>query len=509
MSPLQKSGRVAAALGEYLIAILLIALVTAASSVLEPLAGHAAVSSLYLLSVVVLGLKFGRGPVLFAAASSAVAWYTVFIPPRFTFHIGTLEDAVVFTTFFAVALAMGHLTSRLRLKEIAERMRERRTAALYELVRQAGLAPDLESGIRAAMRLIETLFGVRVAMLLRRPDRGLAAEAHSASSFPLDEKEQAAAEWAFSHRTPAGKFTDNLPDSQAIHLPLQARADVMGILAVHPSPGTVFDVPGRELLETFAVLIGAILEKDNLLQGVKRAEILSAAERLQRVLLQGVSHELKTPLSAVRIGIDALAKQVGNNESSRTTLREIQQALRRLHRVINNLLDMTRIESGVIHPKLDWCDTEELIQAAIDLAGDGISDNPVAVETDKNLPIVKLDQALLEQSLCNLLLNAAAHNRPGTKIMIHAGITDNRLFLAVLDDGKGIDALELPHIFETFRRGGEAAPGGTGLGLAIVDGFVRAHGGSVTASNRQPRGAEFVITIPVETLQPDALKSFA
>src|SRR5262245_5736183 len=161
ISPLQKSGRVVAALGEYFIAIVLIVLVTAASSVLEPVAGHAAVSSLYLLSVVVLGLKFRRGPVLFAAASSAVAWYTVFIPPRFTFHIGTLEDAVVFTTFFAVALAMGHLTSRLRLKEIAERMRERRTAALYELVRQAGLAPDLESGIRAAMRLIETLFGMR------------------------------------------------------------------------------------------------------------------------------------------------------------------------------------------------------------------------------------------------------------------------------------------------------------------------------------------------------------
>lgn len=507
--PLQKSGRVTAALGEYFVAIVLTALVTAAASVLEPVAGHAAVSSLYLLSVVVLGLKFGRGPVLFAAASSAVAWYTVFIPPRFTFHIGTVEDAVVFTTFFAVALAMGHLTSRLRLKEIAERMRERRTAALYELVRQAGLAPDLESGIRAAMRLIETLFGVRVAMLLRRPDHALAAETHPASSFPLDGTEQAAAEWAFSNRVPAGKFTDNLAHAQAMHLPLQAGADVMGVLSVHLSPGTVFDSPGRELLETFAVLIGAILEKDDLLQGVKRAEILSAAERLQRVLLQGVSHELKTPLSAVRIGIDALAKQVGNNERSRTTLCEIQQALRRLHRVINNLLDMTRIESGVIHPKLDWCDTEELIQAAIDLAGDGISDNPVVVETDKNLPIVKLDQALLEQSLCNLLLNAAAHNRPGTKIMIHAGITDNRLFLAVLDEGKGIGALELPHIFETFRRGAEAAPGGTGLGLAIVDGFVRAHGGSVAASNRQPRGAEFVITIPVETLQPDALKSFA
>jgi two-component system sensor histidine kinase KdpD len=177
--------------------------------------------------------------------------------------------------------------------------------------------------------------------------------------------------------------------------------------------------------------------------------------------------------------------------------------------VINNLLDMTRIESGVIHPKLDWCDVAELIQAAIDLAGDGIAEHPVVAETDRNLPIVKLDQALLEQSLCNLLLNAASHSQPGTKIIVRARLTDGGLILSVLDEGSGIPEPDLPHVFETFHRGSGAPPGGTGLGLAIVDGFVRAHGGSVAASNRQPRGAEFVITIPVETLQPDALKSFA
>ena len=499
----------AAPIHEYGIAIVLTALVTVASLVLEPLTGHAAVSSLYLLLVVVAGLKFRRGPVLFVAATSALAWYTVFIPPRFAFHIGTLEDAMIFTTFFAVAMAMGHLTSRLRLKEVAERNRERRTAALYELVQQAGLAPDLDRGLSAAIRLTETLFGVRAALLLRRPDHTLAEQTFSTSSFSLDAKEYGAAEWAFSHRATAGKFTEALPDAEAMHLPLQARAAVMGVLSVLPSPGTNLDLAERELLETFAVLIGTILEKDDLLQGAKRAEILEASERLQRALLQSVSHELKTPLSAVHTGIDALAKQVGNNEGSQTTLREIQQALRRLHRVINNLLDMTRIESGVIHPKLDWCDIGELVQAAIDLAADGISDRSVAIDIDRNLPIVKVDQPLLEQSLCNLLLNAASHSQPRMKINIRARFADSRLMLSVLDEGNGIPEPDLPHIFETFHRGAGAPPGGTGLGLAIVDGFVRAHGGEVAAANRRPRGAEFMITIPVETLRPDALERFA
>ena len=494
---------------EYVTAIYFTALVTGASFVIEPLTGYRAIALLYLLLVVALGIKLRRGPVLLAAASSALAWDFFFIPTRFSLHIATLEDLMMFAMFFVVAIAMGHLTSRLRLNEMEERKRAQRTAALYELVQQAGLAPDLDSGLHAAVRLTETLFGVRAALLLRRPDHTLAPETHPASSFSLDEKEYKVAAWAFSHRMLGGKFTDNRPESEAMHLALQAHTDVMGVLSISAPQETILGSAEVELLEAFAMLIGTILEKDHLLQGVKRAEILSASERLQRALLQSVSHELKTPLSAVQAGIDALSKETGNGERTQTTLREIQQAVRRLHRVINNLLDMTRIESGVIHPKLDWCDTRELIQAAVDLAADGISDHPVTIEADANLPIVKVDQALLEQSLCNLLLNAASNSKPKTKIIIGAQVADGRLILSVLDEGKGIRETDLPHIFETFRRGANASPGGAGLGLAIVEGFVRAHGGNVAAANRQPRGAEFVIAIPVETLQPDVLEKFA
>jgi two-component system, OmpR family, sensor histidine kinase KdpD len=508
VSARQKSSS-ATPLIEYVAAIYFTALVTGASFVIEPLTGYLAIALVYLLLVVTLGMKLHRGPVLLVAASSGLVWDFFFIPTRFSLHIAKIEDLMMFAMFFIVAMAMGHLTSQLRLSEIAERKRQQRTAALYELVQQAGLATDLDRGIRAAIALTETIFGVRASLLLRLPDHSLAAEKHPASSFPLDEKEYAVAAWAFRHRMTAGKFTDNRPASEAMHLPLQADREVMGVLSILPSPGTTFDLAESELLETFAVLIGAILEKDHLFQGLKQAEIFQVSERLQRALLQSVSHELKTPLSAVQVGIDALAKEVVNRERSQTTLREIQQALRRLHRVINNLLDMTRIESGVIHPKLDWCDTGELIRAAIDLASDSISGNAVTIEADRNLPIVRVDQALLEQCLCNLLINAASNSQPGTKILIRAHVADGRLILSVLDQGIGISEADLPRIFETFHRGANASPGGTGLGLAIVDGFVRAHGGKVAVVNRQPRGAEFVITIPVETLRADVLESFA
>lgn len=509
ISTSQESNGLVAPLHEYLIAILSTALVTGASYIVEGVIGYRAIALLYLLLVVVLGMKLRRGPVLLVAASSGLVWDFFFIPTRFTLHVANIEDLMMLAMFFIVAIAMGHLASELRSSEMAERRRQRRTAALYELVHQAALAPDLDAGLRAAISLTETLFGVRASLLLSLPDHSLAAERHPASSFPLDRKEYEVAAWACSRRMPAGKFTDNCPESEAMHLPLQADRGVMGVLSILPHPGTSFDLAERELLEAFAELIGTILEKDHLIQGLKHAEILEASERLERALLQSVSHELKTPLSAVQVGIDALAREVNNGERNQLTLREIQQALRRLRRVINSLLDMTRIESDAVHPKFDWCDAGELVQAAIDLAADGISDRSVAIDIDRNLPIVKLDQALMEQSLCNLLLNAACHSQPGTKITLGARVVDGRLNLSVFDEGSGIPEPDLPRIFEPFRRGVEAPPGGTGLGLAIVDGFVRAHGGSVSAANRHPRGAEFVITIPVETMRADVLETFA
>ncbi|MBI4525644.1 MAG: sensor histidine kinase KdpD [Deltaproteobacteria bacterium] len=484
-------------------------LVTGVAWLLEPITGYESIALVYLLLVVALGLKLSRGPVLAVATTSALLWNLLFTEPRFTFYIEKFDDAMMFAMFFIVALAMGHLTSRLRRSEMAERQRERRTAALYELAHQAAFATDLDTGLRAAVNLIESIFAAKAALLLRQTDHTLSNVPHPASSLALAEKEKGVAAWAFSRRMPAGKFTDTLPDSEALHLPLQGRTAVMGVLSVRPPADESFDLTERDLLEAFAVLIGLVLEKDHIIEAFKHAEIIEASEHLRRALLESVSHELKTPLSAVQAGIDALARQVGEEEKKQATLREIQAAVRRLHRVIGNLLDMTRIEAGVIQPKLEWSDVGEIIQAGIELAGESVGEHQIVIEAVKDLPMVKVDQALLEQCLCNLLLNSASNSEPGTKIIIRAQTKENHLILSVLDEGKGIPETDLRRIFEMFYRGAQARPGGTGLGLAIVDGFVQAHGGSVHAANRDSGGAEFVITIPVESLRPEWMESFA
>jgi len=496
-------------LKEFVFGGLSILVATGVAWLLQPFTAYQTVALLYLLLVVAVGLKLSRGPVLTVAATSVVFWNFFFVPPHYTFYIEKLHDGILFATFFVVALAMGHLTTRLRRSELAERQKERRTAALYELAHQAAFASDINLGLQAAVGLIDSIFSVRAALLLRRPDHTLSDKPHSSSSLVLSDKETSVAAWVFSRCTPAGKFTDTLPQSDAMHLPLRGRTSVMGVLSVAPPADRSFDLTDKDLLEAFAVLIGLILEKDHIVQAFKRAEILEASEQLRRTLLESVSHELKTPLAAVQAGIEALSRQVGGEDLKQRTLAEVQLAVRRLHRVINNLLDMTRIESGVVQPKLDWCDVGELIQEAVDLSGEILGEHHIALHLDPALPMVKLDQALMEQCLCNLILNAASWSPPDTEITLDARLKENQLILSVQDEGQGIPETEIHRIFDTFYRGSKSKPGGTGLGLSIVDGFVRAHGGQVRAANRQPHGAEFVITIPVETLPANVMEELA
>ena len=491
---------------EFLIAALAVAGVTAISLALAPLTGYLAVALLYLLVIVGLGVRLGIAPVFAAATLSALLWNFLFIPPYFTFYIGKLHDAMMFAMFFIVALAMGHLTGRLRQSEIAERQREQRTAALYELAHQAAFAPELDAGLRAALAHIESVVAAKAALLLRLPDHTLDKSVHPASSFALSDKEHNVAAWAFTRRAPAGRFTDTLPGSEGLYLPLQARTAAMGVLCIQPASDCSFDMSERELLGAFAVLIGLLLEKDHLAAAIQRAEILEASERLRRSILDSVSHELKTPLAAVQTGLAALEQQSKNNHAQYETVGEIKVAVRRLNRVIGNLLEMTRIEAGVVQPKLDWCDIDEIVEGAVDLAGDGLANHRLFVDIPDALPMIKIDHSLIEQSLANLLANAATWSPADTVITVSADIVDGAVHLVVADRGPGIPVEELPHVFEKFYRGPNAPSGGTGLGLSIVDGFVRAHGGSVRVANSAGGGAEFTICVPAETFDEKNLE---
>jgi two-component system sensor histidine kinase KdpD len=454
----------------------------------------------FLLAVVLLALFLGRGPVLFAGAASALAWDYFFLPPRFTFIINSTEDGILFGLYFVVAIVLGQLVARIRAQELAERQREERATALYHLTREFAQAGTRDEIVWQLVAEVGRVFQVNTAVLL--PGKNSLA-AHPDSSLVLTEKEFHVAEWAFLNRQPAGKFTDNLPGAESLHLPLMTERAVVGVLSVNLVEKTL-SLARHDLLEAYARQAALVLDRIALRASAEQSKLVAESERLSNALLNSISHELRTPLAAIISATSALAEANNKDVSfDRKMVAEIQEASARLNRLFGNLLDVTRLESGHVRPKLDWCDVGDLVQTTVRLLEHELSGREIKIEVEEKIPLARLDFTLMQQSLSNLLLNAAVHTPPGAPILLQARHEKGWLILNVADKGPGLSPELLPRIFDKFFRAPNAPAGGSGLGLAIVKGFVEAHGGQIIAANRPDGGAVFTIRIPQKELPPE------
>ncbi|MGO9586229.1 MAG: ATP-binding protein [Limisphaerales bacterium] len=454
----------------------------------------------FLLAVVLLALKVGRGPVLLAGALSALAWNYFFLPPRFTFVIATVEDGILFGLYFVVAIVLGQLVARIRLQEEAERRREERATALYEMSRDLAEATSRDEIVWQLVAQINRGFNAPIAVVLPENNRLFA---HPDSSLALSEKELSVADWAFRQRKAAGRFTDNLPGAEALHLPLATERKVFGILAVG-FPDKRLTLAQRDLLETFARQAALVLDRVELRTAAEQARLLAESEKFSRTLLNSISHELRTPLAASTSAASALAAAgAAPPEQQRALIGEIQEANARLNRVVGNLLDVARLESGQVRPRLDWHDARDLVQTTLRELQRELAAHPVKLDLSTAPLLVRLDFSLAQHALANLLLNAANHTPAGTPIEVSAQLANDQLALSVADRGPGIPPEWLPRIFDKFFRAPTAPTGGSGLGLTIVKGFVEAHGGTITATNRPGGGVMFTLNFPQPEKPPE------
>lgn len=459
--------------------------------------GYLAVGLLYLLATIALSLRVGRWPVLVAGVVSALTWNFLFIPPVFTFVIAKFEDGMMFVTYFAVALITGQLTARIRAQERNERLREERAMALFHLTQALSAARSLDEGVFAALRQADVLFAAKSALFLGTPDEG-PLTAHFAGSLTVSEKERGVADWAWRNRKKAGRFTDTLPSAEGFHVPL-VREDVsLGVLVIRVSPAATLTLAQRDLAESFGAQLALLVESEKFRAAGEREKLLAESEKLHRALLDAVSHELKTPLAVLHSAAESL-KQADDAMRGQLT-DEIITATRRLHRLVNNLLDQTRLESGALKPKLDWCDPHDLVNAARDGVQESLGDHPLEVSIPSDMPLFRADFALMEQVIANLLLNAAFHTPAGTPIFLAAGVDGARakVFITVADRGPGLPATMHDRLFKKFQRGDAARAGGLGLGLSIIRGFVVAQGGEVVAGENPGGGAVFTVYLPYE-----------
>ncbi len=453
----------------------------------------------FLLAVVLLALFLGRGPVLFAGAASALVWDYFFLPPRFSFIITSTEDWILFGLYFVVASVLGQLVARIRVQELAERQREERATALYQLTREFAQAGTRDEVVWQLIGEVSRVFSASAAVVL--PGKNSLA-AHPDSSLALTDKELHVAEWAFLNRQAAGRFTDNLPGAENLHLPLVTERAVIGVLSVQ-LPDKTLPLARRDLLEASARQAALVLDRVALRAAGEQSKLVAESERLSNALLNSISHELRTPLAAITSATSALAESKSPAGSfDRKMIAEIQEASARLNRLVGNLLDVTRLDSGHVRPKLDWCDVGDLVQTTVRSLQRELSGREVKVEIADKIPLARLDYTLMQQALTNLLLNAVVHTPAGTPVLLQVRHEKGQLVLTVADSGPGLPPDLLPRIFDKFFRAPDAPAGGSGLGLAIVKGFVEAQGGQISVANRPGGGAMFTLRIPQTELPP-------
>ena len=463
------------------IALVIAGVVTASSLPIFSYTGYWAVALFYLLAVVLAATRLSRWPTLFLAALSALLWDFLFIPPRFTFYITHFHDFMMFGAYFVIALVIGHLATQLREREQSERRREERATALYRLTRALAASRDLDEALPKVFSLIKESLQADAAVWLR-DENGLSC--HPASKFIPSSKDESVAMWSFQKKQSAGKSTDTLPDADALHVPLITGDRAEGVLTVRLTyPLTIEQ---RDLLDAFAAQLALFVNKERALEQSREAQIARQSEKLQKALFDSVSHELKTPLAAMSVAL----------QQSQPDCAELQQAVRRLTRTVDHLLDATRLESGLLRPVREWCDPAELVREVI--ADSGLKEDAVRVSFANNLPMISVDARLIQQALSALLSNAVVHGKSDQPVDVSVARADSMLVISVADRGPGLAPGDENKVLEKFYRGPRTRPGGIGLGLSIARQLVEAHGGEIVAQNRENGGARFSIRLPLQ-----------
>jgi two-component system, OmpR family, sensor histidine kinase KdpD len=485
-------------LRQYIITSLMVLLTSVVCYPFADLLGYQVVSFGLLFLVSTLAVFYGTGPILLAASMSAVIWDYFFIPPQNTLHIERTEDVLMLIMFFIIALLNGILTSRVRNQEKKIRIREERTHALYQLSKELANAPDIEDVSSIASKYIQKYFKVDSAILLKNDQNQLATRIWNETGIIVSENDLSIASWTFKHSSKAGKYTDTLPSSDLTFYPLTGNYENMGVIAVRHN--IVFSQGEDQFWESFLSQLSGKYEREFLRSEARKAFVLNESDKLYKTLFNSISHELRIPVATIIGATDTLLSESYPEETRKKLYSEINIASIRLNRLIENLLNMSRLESGRISLKPDWCDVHDLANNVAESLQEELSQFELLTIIPDDMPLVMVDFGLIEQVLHNLVLNATQNAPAGSRIRLKIFYDSGFLFIQVMDRGTGFPESELTSVFNKFYRGKSAKAGGTGLGLSIVKGFVEAHNGTIVAENRTNGGARFIIKIPVKIL---------
>ena len=491
----------------YLKALMLMVLFIALLAPFKNYLGLANVAMLLLLPVLLCAVRWGTVPAVVSAAVGGLTLDLFFVPPILSFTVADVRYVISFAIFLLVAVFTGTLSTRLQLQIENSRRREARVAALYALSRDIAAVAELEPVLESVTRKVADTMEGQVVIILPDSNGKLELRASSVSGeTELDESELEVAAWVFGQGQKAGRGTDTLGSAKGLYLPLCADKGIRGVLGIRSNDSENYFQPEQmRLLEAFAGLVAMAVTRIQLAEQAREAQTLAESERLRTALFNSLSHDLRTPLASIIGAVSGLLEDdhVYSPTARRDLLLNIQQGASRMNRFVNNLLDMARLESGMLKLKKEWCDVQDIIGVAASRLGESLAHRPLEIEIQPDLPLVQADFVLIEQVMVNLLDNALKYSESGSAITVTARDAGKYLEITVADRGTEVPPGDLERIFDKFYRlKSPRLVSGTGLGLAICKGIIEAHGGLIWADNNPAEGMVFTFALPLGEAAP-------
>jgi two-component system sensor histidine kinase KdpD len=493
--------------GPYFEGVLTTAAATGVGVLIDTHINLSNISLVYVVPVLIAAARHGLVPSLWVSGLSVLCYNFFFLPPLYEFTIADPANVVALFFFMFVSIAASALGTRTRAQAEAARREARTTAELYAFSRKIAGVIELDDLLWIVVTHLARLLNAEVSILM--PDKGPheSGKLVLRAAFPPDSEfsqaDLAAARWSWDSESPTGRGTDTLPGGRWLFMPIQTSRSSIGIVGVLPlGESGHLTSSERRLLEAVGNQAAVAIERVTLAADIDQARLGAERERLRSAMLTSVSHDLRTPLASIIGALSGLKShrerydETTRDELMNTALSEAE----RLDRFVGNLLDMTRLDAGVIVPNREPVEAGDLVSTTLRRAMPLLKDRVVASIIEPNLPTLSLDFVLAEQTLFNILDNAGKYSSPGSRIEIEVRRAGGRIEIVVRDEGPGIAPESLDRLFEKFYRAddGDRRRAGTGLGLAIAKGFVEALGGSIRAANRTDRsGAEFTVSFPI------------
>jgi len=466
------------------------------------------VALVLLVGVLASAVTFGLWPSFAACVALALAYNFFFLPPLYTFTIAQPENIVTLLVFLLVAVIASNLTARVRTQAIVARDRAATTEDLYLFARKLAGVVSLDDLLWAAAYQVAHMLKLHVVLLLPEGEK-LEVRAGYPPEDTLDEGDLAAARWAWEQGSAAGRGSDTLPGARRLFLPMRTGRGIVAIIGLDSARapgnngiGSLLTPDQRRLLDSLTDQAALAIERLHLAGEMDKARVAAEAEKLRSALFTSISHDLRTPLASILGSVTSLRQYRDRIEAADqdALLATIQDEAERLNHFIANLLDMTRLESGALAPRLEAVDIADVTGSVLRRTAKLLAGRPVTLALDDDLPLVRLDPVLFEQVLFNLLDNAGKYTPPGSEVTVRGRRDGTMVRISVEDEGEGLPEEDRERVFDKFYRvtAADRKRAGTGLGLSIARGFMEAMGGSISAANRgEGHGAVFTLTVPV------------